>query len=58
MALPKQPQKVKLFIGILSSDTKLFEIIKKEFEYGEIDMKVISLTGTLQNTTMMNWEKT
>ena len=37
MALPKQPQKVKLFIGILSSDTKLFEIIKKEFEYGEID---------------------
>ena len=37
MALPKQPQKVKLFIGILSSDTKLFEAIKKEFKYGEID---------------------
>lgn len=37
MALPQKPKKVKLFIGILSSDTKLFETIKKEFKYGEID---------------------
>ena len=38
MAIPQKPKKVKLFIGMLSSNIKDFELIKKDLKkYGEID---------------------